>query len=91
MNIFTESSDNIFETLFESVSEGIVVVNRAQVIVATNAAANEMFGYKSDELLEQPLKMLIPMKHRKEHDGHLIVLWRIVAKDKWGVDATCLE
>ena len=58
MNFFKQSSDNVFETIFESVSEGIVVVNRAQVIVATNAAANEMFGYKSDELLENPLKRL---------------------------------
>lgn len=70
MNFFKKSADNVFETIFESVSEGIVVVNRTQIIVATNAAANEMFGYGSDELLGQPLKILIPQQHRKGHDGH---------------------
>jgi len=70
MNFFKQSADNVFETIFESVSEGIVVVNRAQVIVATNLAANEMFGYEQDELLEQPLDILIPRQHRQGHDGH---------------------
>ena len=70
MKFFKQSADNVFETIFESVSEGIVVVNRDQVIVATNAAANEMFGYENDELLEQPLNILIPQQHRQGHDGH---------------------
>jgi len=70
MNFFKERGDNVFETIFESVSEGIVVVNKTQVIVATNIAANEMFGYDSEELLGQPLNVLIPQQYRHGHDGH---------------------
>lgn len=70
MNLFKKSSDHVFETIFESVSEGIVVVNKAQMIVATNGAANEMFGYENEELLEQPLNILIPQQHRHGHDAH---------------------
>jgi PAS domain S-box-containing protein len=70
MNLFKTSSNHIFETVFESVSEGIVVVNKAQMIVATNGAANEMFGYGNEELLEQQLNILIPQQHRHGHDDH---------------------
>ena len=70
MNFFKESSNNVFETIFESVSEGIVVVNRTQIVVACNSSANEMFGYKDGELLGQPLSILIPQQHRHDHTGH---------------------
>lgn len=70
MNFFKKSSDHVFETIFESVSEGIVVVNGSQIIVSTNGAANEMFGYERDELLGQQLNILIPQKHRHGHDDH---------------------
>jgi len=70
MNLFKKTSDHVFETIFESVSEGIVVVDKAQMIVATNGAANEMFGYEKEELLEQPLNILIPQKHRHGHGDH---------------------
>jgi len=70
MIFLKDQSDNIFETIFESVSEGIIVVNHEQVIVATNKSAIEMFGYKNDELLGQPLDTLIPRRYHHAHDGH---------------------
>ena len=45
MIFFEDKNNNIFETIFESVSEGIVVVNIDQKIAATNTQANDMFGY----------------------------------------------
>ena len=49
----------VFNVLFEAVSEGVVVVDENQTIVATNTAAEEMFGYAKDELHEQHLNILI--------------------------------
>lgn len=71
MHLFSELGTDIFQTIFESVSEGIVIVNQQQQIVSTNASANEMFGYTAEEIVEQPLSMLIPREYHKEHTGHV--------------------
>lgn len=70
MQNFQKNSD-MFGLLAEGVSEGIIVVNSKQEIVATNSAANEMFGYAKDELLEKPLNILIPQKYHHAHSGHV--------------------
>ncbi|MBQ4819661.1 PAS domain-containing sensor histidine kinase [Aquimarina sp. MMG016] len=69
MKVF-EKNNNIFKLLSEAVSEGIIVVNKDQIIVATNGSANDMFGYGTDELLGKSLNILIPQKYHKEHKGH---------------------
>ena len=68
-NLFHEN-DFVFNVLFEAVSEGVVVVDENQTIVATNSAAEQMFGYLKDELIGKHLNILIPTKHHKAHGGH---------------------
>lgn len=70
MRVFQKNS-NIFNLLSEGVSEGILVVNAEQVIVATNTSAEEMFGYEKDELIGKPLDTLIPKRYRHSHDTHV--------------------
>ncbi len=70
MHIF-EKSSNIFNLLSEAISEGILVVNQAQIIVATNSITNEMFGYSKDELKGKPLQTLIPEIFHKTHQKHI--------------------
>ena len=68
MKNFEEINKNSFGILFESVSEGIIVVNQQQIIVASNASANRMFGYDEGELKGQHLDILIPQKYVHHHD-----------------------
>lgn len=70
MGFFEESIDEAFIILFEGASEGIVVVNAKQVIVATNASARAIFGYKKGELEGQHLNTLIPTTYHGDHHGH---------------------
>ncbi len=70
MEVFKKGS-NIFKILSEAVSEGIVIVNKSQIIVGTNAAANSLFGYDEDELLGQHLDVLIPKKYHHNHHKHV--------------------
>lgn len=70
MKVFDKNS-NIFRLLTESVSEGILVINEKQIIVEANGSAHTMFGYSDDELVGQPLNILIPTNHRKTHTGHV--------------------
>ncbi len=69
MQVFQKNGD-MFNLLSEGVSEGIIVVNEKQTIVATNSATNEMFGYEGEELVNQSLNILIPAKYRHGHSGH---------------------
>ncbi len=69
MKVF-ERNSNIFKLLSEAVSEGIIVVNDEQKIVAANESANTMFGYAEDELVGLSLDTLIPAHYHKAHRGH---------------------
>ena len=66
-----EQNSTIFNLLSEGVSEGIIVVNTKQIIVASNTSTEQMFGYKKDELIGNPLDLLIPKRYHKHHDQHV--------------------
>ncbi|MCW8979989.1 MAG: PAS domain-containing protein, partial [Altibacter sp.] len=70
MKVFEEKKDTIFKLLSEAISEGIIIVNARQEVVASNGAANAMFGYEGDELIGQSLNLLIPKEYHKKHEGH---------------------
>lgn len=65
-----EQDENLFNVLFEAASEGIIVVNESQQIVASNNAAAHMFGYSKDELRDKPLNILLPPQYRTAHPKH---------------------
>lgn len=65
-----ERDQEIFNLLFEAVSEGVIVVDHKQNIVATNSSANHMFGYSHKELIDAPLNTLIPAEYHQNHKKH---------------------
>jgi PAS domain S-box-containing protein len=71
MEVFKEKMGDVLKVFSEAVSEGIIVVNKDQHIVAANKSANAMFGYKSTELIDQPLSILIPHKYQNSHKNHV--------------------
>ena len=60
------------QALLESASEGIVLVNASGRITLVNAAAERMFGYDHDELLGQPLEILLLERVRGAHAEHRV-------------------
>ena len=67
--MFSKDQD-VFNILFEAVSEGVVVVDNSQHIVATNASVAQMFGYGPKELIGKHLNTLIPQKYHTGHDTY---------------------
>lgn len=65
-----QQSQEIFNILFEGISEGIIVVNKEQTIVAVNSSAEKMFGYQKNELDNKLLHILIPPKFHPNHGHH---------------------
>ncbi len=58
---------DIFQSIFESSIEGILVVDANGVLLSANPAIEHMFGYGPGELINQKLEILIPEKLRKNH------------------------
>lgn len=58
-------------SLFEIVSEGIVVVDSNQNIVAYNQVLNDVFGYEKNELLNKPIHTLVPQDRHHAHKKHV--------------------
>jgi protein-histidine pros-kinase len=63
-------SAGTLHALLESASQGIVVVDDAGRIVLVNARLAGMFGYAPQELLGQPLEVLVPAELRGAHVAH---------------------
>jgi PAS domain S-box-containing protein len=64
-------SEARFAGIINSAKDGIITVNHEQRIVLFNPAAEEMFGYRADQLLDQPLSRLIPQRFQGTHGGHV--------------------
>jgi PAS domain S-box-containing protein len=54
-------------SLFENATEGIILTNGSGNIVLINPAAEEMFGYKSEEITNKLIEVLIPERFRPNH------------------------
>ena len=59
-----------FEALLEAAPDGIIIVDRAGLITLVNAQAEQLFGYRREELLGQPIEILVPERFRGGHIGH---------------------
>ena len=59
-----------FRALMESASQGIIAVNQRGRIEVVNNKAEELFGYQRDDMIGQPLEMLLPGRLRDSHVGH---------------------
>jgi PAS domain S-box-containing protein len=54
-------------SLFENATEGIILTRGRGPIILANPAAEKMFGYTSDELVGQPIEILIPDRFNPGH------------------------
>lgn len=60
-------SAGFFEAVLESAPDAMIVVNDQGLISVVNGQAEQMFGYTRDQLLNQPIELLIPQRLRKGH------------------------
>jgi PAS domain S-box-containing protein len=60
-----------FRKVLELAGDGIVAVDEDQRINLFNSAAENIFGYQSDEVVGQPLDILLPLSVMKVHRTHI--------------------
>ncbi|MEQ8477208.1 PAS domain S-box protein [Fulvivirga sp.] len=65
--IFMDVKAALFEKICHSINDGILVVDQDGKIQWMNQTLEHIFGYSNDELLYQPLEILLPLTLRKKH------------------------
>lgn len=53
--------------IVDAMPDGLVIVNQKGLITFVNGQAKTMFGYEGDELLGQPIELLLPESYRSAH------------------------
>ena len=57
-------------SILEAIPDAVAAVNQQGIIVQVDAQTEAMFGYTRQELIGQPIEILIPQRQRKQHDSH---------------------
>lgn len=62
-----DNEDFEFRLLFEFIPNGVVVVDDKGFICLANAEAEKLLGYSRNELIGQPVEILVPKRFHSEH------------------------
>jgi PAS domain S-box-containing protein len=65
-----KQAEEHFRLAVEGAPNGMVIIDRNGTIVLANSQMEKMFGYTKDELLGQPIEMLVPAPIRAQHRAH---------------------
>ncbi|WP_432825038.1 PAS domain S-box protein [Dactylosporangium sp. CA-092794] len=65
-----QRAEAMFRGLLEAAPDAVLGVDAAGTIVLVNAQAERLFGYRRDELLGQPVELLVPQAAREQHPRH---------------------
>jgi PAS domain S-box-containing protein len=66
-----QTSEARLHSVLESVADGIIVIDERGIIEAFNGAAEQIFGYRPDEVLGRNVSLLMPEPDASAHDGYL--------------------
>jgi PAS domain S-box-containing protein len=76
--------------IVDSAMDAVITVDEAQRIVLFNRAAEQVFGARRDEMLGQPLDLLLPARFRRPHRAHVEAFGRTGVTSRRMGDVTTL-
>lgn len=59
------------EAVIDTAIDGILTIDTNGIVETMNPAAADLFGYRTDEVVGNNIKMLMPNPDRAQHDGYL--------------------
>jgi PAS domain-containing protein len=84
MPVVTQSiSDAVFRALTESAPDGIVLVNQEGRIILVNERTERLFGFQREELLGQPVEVLVPTRSGENIVAIAPASWAIRKSGPW--------
>lgn len=66
-----KKSQQLFEGVLQSAPDAMVLVNPHGLIVMVNRQMERIFGYTQEEMLGQPVELLIPERFREQHPAYV--------------------
>jgi PAS domain S-box-containing protein len=75
-------SHNRLTSIFDAAMDAIITINEEQIVVMSNQAATQMFGYTAADLMGQPLSLLIPEGNRDAHADHIRAFGRTTVTNR---------
>ena len=63
------------EDLLEAAPDAMVVVDQTGRMILVNAQTERLFGYLREEILGQPVEVLIPRRFHERHEAHRITFF----------------
>ncbi|MDF1761523.1 MAG: PAS domain S-box protein [Coxiellaceae bacterium] len=57
--------------IIDTAVDAIITINEERIVQSFNKGAEHMFGYNPDEVIGKNIKMLMPEKFAKPHDGYV--------------------
>ena len=64
-------SESKLRAIVDTAADGIITIDERGTIIAFNAAAERIFGYKAHEVLGREVNLLMPSPHREQHGRYL--------------------
>lgn len=71
LNSNLRQGEKHFHDLMESTPEAMMIVGRDDRIVLANSQAADLFGYEAAAMQGRPVEMLMPVRFRARHSGHV--------------------
>ena len=62
-------SEERYRIVIETASDAVITIDHQSRILFVNSAAEKIFGYTTDEMIGQPLRMLMPKNLRELHEA----------------------
>jgi len=63
-------AEELFRLAVEACPNGMLMTDSSGIIVLVNTETERLFGYRRNELIGQPVEILVPERMRKHHSTH---------------------
>jgi two-component system sensor histidine kinase/response regulator len=60
-------SEELFRSLIEAVPDALIICDQDGIVRLMNSQSEQLFGYRDDELVGQPVEVLVPLRFREQH------------------------
>lgn len=70
------ASEGRLQSIVNTANDAVVTIDGLGVVRQWNPHASDMFGYQPDDIVGQPISMIVPPEFREKHDAGLMRLAR---------------
>jgi two-component system sensor kinase FixL len=63
--------DARWRAVVDAAVDGIIVIDSKGIVEVFSAAAEQLFGYRADDVIGRNVSLLMPAPYRDEHDGYM--------------------